>query len=70
MGGSYRPMEVTSEDEDGEPVTYVYQRWVGWTTDETMADAAANLGATIHSYTSRDPRFSGWEVSINQAVDA
>lgn len=42
MGGRYAAVEVPTEDEAGEKVTAVYQRYVGWTTDEAKADAAAN----------------------------
>ncbi len=70
MGGRYAPVEVTTEDEDGESVTVVYQRHVGWTTDQAKADAAQAAGARCSRYISDDPRFSGWEVSVNEAVDA
>lgn len=39
---------------------------VGWTTDRAKGDAARDLGATVNWYQSRDPRFSGYEVSFAQ----
>ncbi len=70
MRGSYPPMEITEKDENDEPVTVIRQRWIGWTADEAKAEAAREAGATVVTYTSRDPRFNGWEVSVNEAVDA
>ena len=68
MGGSYRPQSFTSTEDDGSEVTVTRQQWIGWTTDRKKADAAKELGANVTLRTSRDPRFSGWDVSVHEVV--
>src|SRR5215467_13121238 len=45
------------------------QLFIGWTTDRDKAEAAKALGATIQHYTSRDPEFNGWDVSVREVID-
>jgi hypothetical protein len=49
----------------GLPMTtwYASGHRVAWTTDEAKASKASELGAIVMDYQSRDPKFSGWEVS-------
>ena len=63
MGGSYpaRPWV----DPENEEITGTQKLHIGWTTDQAKADAARDLGATVTSVRAHDPRFSGWEVSVN-----
>jgi hypothetical protein len=61
MGSVYPTFDGVS---DGEPVRS--RRYRGWTTDESKATAARELGATAVRYESADPRFSGWEVNVVQ----
>lgn len=64
MGSWYAPVNEYVNTE-GEVVREIRrQRFVGWTTDETKAVAAAELGAVLRPYVSRDPLFSGWEVTV------
>jgi hypothetical protein len=65
MGSSFRPQPNTIKDENGEDVHVVRQWWYGWTRDKEKADAAREAGATVTSCPSRNPRFSGYEVSVN-----
>lgn len=64
MISRYAP--ITGEDENGEP--YARQRFVSWTTDETKATAAGDLGALVVPYRSFAEGYSGWEVSCVVAV--
>lgn len=70
MGGSYPPREFTTTDEGGEQSTVMRQLCIGYTTDESKAAAARDLGATVTRCPSADPAFIGWEVSISEVVDA
>lgn len=64
MGTWYAPNTGLVNAEDGSVVEVSRQRFIGWTTDETAATAAGDLGALLRPYTSREPRFSGWEVIV------
>ena len=69
MRGRYPAQSFTTTNEDGEEVTVTRQLHVGWTTDETKADAAREAGATVTAYRAHDPAFSGWEVSVHEVVE-
>ena len=69
MGGSWPAQEFHAEDENGEDVTRHSQRWVGWTTDEALAEKAREAGAVVSFYRATDPRFNGWEVTITEVWD-
>jgi hypothetical protein len=64
MGGSYQPRPYT--DPETQEVTGTQTLHVGWTIDSAKADAARELGATVTPVGSRDPAFTGWEVSVNE----
>jgi hypothetical protein len=61
MGGRYPPTSFTDPETKED---HVAQLHMGYTTDEAKVEKARDLGATVTSCASRDPRFSGWEVSV------
>jgi hypothetical protein len=61
MGTVYPSFTSAPDEETGEVATT--RRYRGWTTDETKATAARDLGASAVRYESTDPRFSGWEIN-------
>jgi phosphoglycerate dehydrogenase-like enzyme len=70
MASCYAPSDFDVRDDHGVPTgeTITVRPYVGWTTDEAKANAAREAGATIREYRSKDPQFSGWEVSVRDAV--
>ena len=68
MLGAFPPREFETTDETGDPVTVVQQLRIGWTTDETKANAARDLGATVTFCRGSEPQWDGWEVSIREVV--
>jgi hypothetical protein len=68
--GLYAPFDFDVRDGDGPTgETITVRPYVGWTTDEAKATAAGEAGATVREYRSKDPQFSGWEVSVRERVE-
>jgi hypothetical protein len=61
MGGSYPPTPFTNPETNEDHTTQLH---IGWTTDESLADKAREVGATVTAYTSKDSRFNGWEITV------
>jgi hypothetical protein len=72
MGSWYAPCEEAVRDDEGNTTdeTITTQRFIGWTTDQTKAMAAQDLGAMLRPYTSSDQRFNGWDVSARIVVES
>ena len=66
MGSWYPAHDFTTTNEAGEEVTVRRRRYIGWTTDDAKAQAAADLGAVVIPYRSELQEFCGHEVTVTE----
>jgi hypothetical protein len=61
MGTRYAPTSFTDPETKED---HVAQLHVGYTTDPEKAQRARDMGATVTTCASLDPRFTGYEITL------
>lgn len=70
MRGAYPARLVVVGEHDGDQIHRIQQTYIGFTNEQALADRARELGATVTHYPGSEPRFEGWEISVNVGPDA